>query len=112
MLMVEPRGSTKELARFETPARFSMLLSVSGSVALLLALLNAVSRAGETARINDQLVMAFVSGLVVAVDPATGEVTNSMEIGRPIAHPPVEINGKLFVTGADGTLHQLTDLML
>lgn len=56
------------------------------------------------------IVMAFVSGAVVAVDPATGEIKKSVNLGRPIAHPPVDVNGKLMVTGADGTLHQIDQL--
>ncbi|MDG1807172.1 MAG: PQQ-binding-like beta-propeller repeat protein [Pirellulaceae bacterium] len=66
--------------------------------------------AGAPVLLNGQLVMAFVSGKIVAVDPASGEVKNSVDLGRPISHPPVELNGKLLVTGTDGTLHQLDAL--
>lgn len=68
--------------------------------------------AGKPVQIDGQLMMAFVSGTVISVNPATGEVNGSVDLGLPIAHPPVVIGDKYFVTGADGTLHQLRDLAL
>ncbi|MGI9516822.1 MAG: PQQ-binding-like beta-propeller repeat protein [Pirellulaceae bacterium] len=66
--------------------------------------------AGQPVAINGQIMMAFESGRVLAVDPASGDVTNSWDLGQPISHPPVELAGQLYVAGADGTLHRLDQL--
>ena len=49
MLIVAPRGRTKELTRFGIPARSSTQVIVRGSVALLEAVLKAVRSAGPIA---------------------------------------------------------------
>ena len=65
---------------------------------------------GQPHILDGRLVMAFASGKVLAVDPRSGDVTGSIDLGQPIAHPPVDLGGQLFVTGADGTLHKLNGL--
>ena len=49
MLTVAPSGRTKLAVLLLTPARFSTQSMVTGSVALLLAVENAVTRAGSIA---------------------------------------------------------------
>ncbi len=66
--------------------------------------------AGQPVQVNGSLMMAFESGRVLAVNPDSGEVTGSRDLGQPITHPPVEMGGQLFVAGADGTLHRLDAL--
>ena len=68
--------------------------------------------AGNPTVVDGQLMMAFVSGLVVSVNPQNGDVNGSVDLGQPIAHPPVSIDGRYFVTGSDGTLHELQGLAI
>jgi outer membrane protein assembly factor BamB/TolA-binding protein len=68
--------------------------------------------AGSPTIIDDRVVMAFVSGKVLAVDPATGEIRRSLDLGQPIAQPPVRLGERIFAGGADGTLHLLSGLDL
>ena len=66
--------------------------------------------AGQPTVIDGQLMLAFVSGVVVAIDPDNGDVIGTVDLGQPIAHAPVELNGQIYVTGADGTLHMISNL--
>jgi len=58
---------------------------------------------------NDQLALMFKRGLVMFLNPQTGEENEGqrIELRQPIASGPTFINGKGYFPGLDGTIHVL-----
>ncbi len=56
---------------------------------------------------NGEIVLAFESGAVWKIDPQSGAISSREHIGQPIAFPPTQLGDRVFVSGADGTLHEL-----
>ena len=59
--------------------------------------------------IGGQLVVVRQNGNISYLDPASGEETKSLSLGQPIVHQPTFVDGKIFFSGMDGTVHVLPD---
>jgi outer membrane protein assembly factor BamB len=51
---------------------------------------------------GDSLFMATLAGAVLRIDPKTGEVRTTWEVGRPMRYPPTLEGGRVFVGTHDG----------
>lgn len=69
-----------------------------------------VRQAGAAVVAENGLMIAFETGLVVVVNPATGELVSSIDIRQPISGTPVRLGDAWYVPGADGTVHRLSSL--
>ena len=54
-----------------------------------------------------QLMIGFQSGLLVWLNPATGEAVNQQHLGQPIDGTPLLKDGRLYFGGMDGTVHEV-----
>lgn len=69
-----------------------------------------VRQAGRAALIDEGLLIAYETGLIVVVNPDSGEIVSSLDIRQPISGAPVRLGNAWYVPGADGTVHRLTRL--
>lgn len=51
---------------------------------------------------GESLFMSTLAGAVLRIDPKTGEVRNTWELGHPMRYPPVVEGEKVFVGTHDG----------
>lgn len=58
--------------------------------------------------ISGQLALVLQSGKVVFIDRSNGNDANLIDLEQPIVHPPTIVDGKVFFSGMDGTVHVLS----
>ena len=63
--------------------------------------------AGPPKKFQSGLLVSFLSGKLLVVDPASGKVVSEFDLRQPIAAAPIEVDQALFFSGLDGTLHQV-----
>ncbi len=63
--------------------------------------------AGPPKKFKSGLLVSFLSGKLLVVDPASGKVVGDFDLRQPIAAAPIEVDQALFFSGLDGTLHQV-----
>jgi outer membrane protein assembly factor BamB/TolA-binding protein len=56
---------------------------------------------------GSQIMLGFQNGLLVWLDPATGNVVNQRDLGQPISGIPLLWQNKLYFGGLDGTVHEV-----
>ena len=56
---------------------------------------------------NSTIQLYFNDGRLLTVNSESGEVESEFNLGQPIAHQPVFINGRAVFAGLDGTLHSV-----
>ena len=54
-----------------------------------------------------QIMLGFQNGLLVWLDPATGNISNQKDLGQPIEGIPMLKDNKLYFGGLDGTVHEV-----
>ena len=59
--------------------------------------------------ISGQLALVLQNGKVIFVDAASGKDANMIDLGQPIVHTPTFVDGKVYFSGMDGTVHVMTD---
>ncbi len=64
--------------------------------------------AGNPELIGAEIVIAFQSGDIWRLNGQSGETVLKSNIGQPISSPPRRLGGRVFISGADGTLHEIS----
>lgn len=59
----------------------------------------------DVVSIQGRWVLTGVDGWLVAIDPATGEVLGTTELGQPLSASPLPVSNQLFVPGAEGVVY-------
>ncbi len=65
---------------------------------------------GEPLMVDGGMLLAFESGLLVMLDPESGAVNSSIDLGQGLSGAPVRLGDAYFVPGMDGTLHRIESL--
>lgn len=65
---------------------------------------------GNPVLVDDGLVLAYESGLLVSLDPESGVINSSIDLGQGLSGAPVKSGDAWFVPGVDGTLHRIESL--
>ncbi len=55
--------------------------------------------------VGAQLMLCSRSGKISLLDPSTGKPVTEFSVGQPIIHRPVRTDGKMYLSGMDGTVH-------
>jgi len=55
--------------------------------------------------VGSQLMICFQNGRVLLIDPVTGKLGSEFSVGQPIIHRPLRVDGKMYFSGLDGTVH-------
>lgn len=61
--------------------------------------------AGNPIDVDGNLILTMESGLIMTVNPDSGEIVNQIDVGQPLSGNPVFLNGSTYVSGVDGTIH-------
>ncbi|MDB4770746.1 PQQ-like beta-propeller repeat protein, partial [bacterium] len=61
---------------------------------------------GEPIMSEGKIVLVGKSGWVVALDPATGTVAGTADLGQPISATPLANDGMLMVPGTEGVIYR------
>ena len=61
--------------------------------------------AGRPLVVDDKIVLCGSSGWIVAIDPSTGQLLGTEEIGQPISATPFSIGNQLLVPGGEGVVY-------
>lgn len=64
---------------------------------------------GEPVHADGNLILAGENGWLVSVDPRSGELLGSRDLGQPISASPLPAGGRLLVPGAEGVIY-ITEL--
>lgn len=59
----------------------------------------------DVVSIQGRWVLTGVDGWLVAIDPATGRVLGTTELGQPLSASPLPVSNQLFVPGAEGVVY-------
>ena len=54
---------------------------------------------------SGEIILAFRSGRMVTLNASSGEAASDNNLGQPIIHQPLVVDGKVYFAGLDGTLH-------
>ena len=67
--------------------------------------LPAGSPIGQPLMIDGQIVLCGRSGWIVAIDPGSGTLSGTSDIGQPISATPLSIGPKLLIPGGEGVIY-------